>query len=234
MLKRLVMPYDDVNFESLMNEWIEHGFAEKYEINGEMYGRFLNWEKHQGINRREIDSKFEHPAPPHSASTISAYADTGLHVQARVVSQGKGKRKRQGETNQTPIGGLVQSVCDSQTVTPESKDGFRKAQKVFRQIVGKGLGSLSSRGEEWSGLVKTAGIDLVLAAIAIWSRENQEFLGTAGCPLGHFLKNSNEYIEAAKMAGASEVERDETANMPTVEDIRPPGYVPPWAKRAVI
>jgi len=88
MLKRLVMPYDDADFESLMNEWVNHGFAEKYEVNGETYGRFINWEKHQGINLREKQSAFEYPAPnddnndPARARTNAAHADTCLHVQA--------------------------------------------------------------------------------------------------------------------------------------------------------
>lgn len=102
-LKRLVMPYDDLDFESLMNEWLAQGFVQKYEVNGVTYGQFNNWEKHQGINLREKQSGFEHPAPPTGASTDFAHADTCLHVHTRVVSEGKGEgkskveRKRKGQ-----------------------------------------------------------------------------------------------------------------------------------------
>jgi hypothetical protein len=100
-LKRLVMPYDTVDFESLMLEWVNHGFAERYEVNGRAFGRFLNWEKHQYIAKREKDSTSVYPAPApslHGASTVQAPI---LH-DARTnnvcaVLEGEGEGKGQGE-----------------------------------------------------------------------------------------------------------------------------------------
>jgi hypothetical protein len=110
MLKRLVMPYDDVDFESLMHEWVQHGFAEQYRVDGETYGRFFNWEKHQGINLREKQSASEYPAPPEpplppiGADTDSAHADTCLHVQTRAPSEGKGKGEVEQEGQGVGVG----------------------------------------------------------------------------------------------------------------------------------
>jgi hypothetical protein len=99
-LKRLVMPYDDVNFESLMLEWVNHGFAERYEVDDKFYGRFFNWEKHQGINLREKQSCFEYPTPPHVSARASTVQAPTAHVQARVQSEQEGKGEGEGEGEQ--------------------------------------------------------------------------------------------------------------------------------------
>jgi hypothetical protein len=70
----------------------------------------------------------------------------------------------------------------------------------------------------------------VTAAVGIWARENAEFLGTARFPLAHFLKNSEEYVEAAKLRPLDPEEDD---NEVTLEDIRPPGYVPLRAAKSI-
>lgn len=165
----------------------------------------------------------------------------------------------ESRTNKPLVGALGLSVCESQNQNLRSGNAFKKAQQRFRQIVGKGLGSLSSRVDEWNALVGTAGADVVIAAVGIWARENTEFLGTAGNPLAHFLKNSEEYVEAVKLRPLdSEPDESNDWNMPTVEDdlppdweetqrkireerekkkakaeaIRPPGYVPPLAAKS--
>jgi hypothetical protein len=101
MLRRMVMPYDNVDFESLMMEWVNHGFAERYEVDGKSYGRFFNWEKHQGINLREKQSCFEYPAPSHVSARASTVQAPIAHMQARVMSKEEGevegKREREGQ-----------------------------------------------------------------------------------------------------------------------------------------
>lgn len=124
-LKRVVMPYDDVDFESLMMEWVSHGFAERYEVDGKTYGRFFNWEKHQGINLHEKQSYFEHPAPSHMPARASTVQAPVTHVQARSQSEGerevevevefegKGKREREGEVESPSSGALRAAVAAS-------------------------------------------------------------------------------------------------------------------------
>jgi hypothetical protein len=112
MLKRMVMPYDNVDFESLMMEWVNHGFAERYEVDGKSYGRFFNWEKHQGINLREKQSCFEYPAPSHVSARASTVQAPITHVQARVMSEEevevegevecKSEQEREGEPEVAP------------------------------------------------------------------------------------------------------------------------------------
>jgi hypothetical protein len=220
-LKVKILPFDNVDFETLLAELADHNFIEPYEVDGQRYGRILNWSKHQGIGTREKESTAEYPAPSlHSADTVPAQDS----ARAMSVGVGVGIGVGEGEpTNQPPlVGGSGLAVCESQNPNHESQSAFRKAQQQFRQIVGKGLGALSSREDEWNLLIERAGAETVTAAVGIWARENAEFLGTARFPLAHFLKNSEEYVEAAKLRPLDSDPDD--GNMPTVEDTRPPDY----------
>jgi hypothetical protein len=74
-LKLSIMPFDVIDFEALMIELVDGGFVERYEVDGQKYGRRLNWEEHQGLGTRERASKFEYPAPtqtPRRAGTAQA------------------------------------------------------------------------------------------------------------------------------------------------------------------
>jgi hypothetical protein len=72
-LKVKVLPFDSVDFETLLAELMAHNFIEQYEVDGQLYGYVVNWSKHQGIGTREKDSNAAYPAPSlHSASTVSA------------------------------------------------------------------------------------------------------------------------------------------------------------------
>jgi hypothetical protein len=106
-LKLKIMPFDNVDFESLMNEWVEHGFAFKYEVGGQIYGQISNWEKHQAINKREKDSNCVYPAPPehmlaHARPVLARAMSAG-------VGTGFGVDSGSGNGNETPLpsGGAV-------------------------------------------------------------------------------------------------------------------------------
>jgi hypothetical protein len=74
-LKSRIMPFDNVDFESLMIDLANRGFIERYTVDGQNYGFSPNWSKHQAIGTREKQSTFAYPAPPsalHSASTVQA------------------------------------------------------------------------------------------------------------------------------------------------------------------
>jgi len=63
-LKHHIFPYrESIDFELVLNELLNAGFIEKYEVDGQEYGRNISWDKHQGINTSEYNSKFEYPAP---------------------------------------------------------------------------------------------------------------------------------------------------------------------------
>jgi hypothetical protein len=62
-LKRLLLPYDEVDMPAIINEWVARGFVALYEVDGKQYGRWVNWSKHQYIGNKEMPSKFAYPAP---------------------------------------------------------------------------------------------------------------------------------------------------------------------------
>src|SRR6201999_2323879 len=92
---------------------------------------------------------------------------------------------------------------ENQGMSPE--DAFVEARKKFRRKVNKSLGTLGPRAREWAGLVRREGGEVIVQAIGIWAQENVDFLkNDSTFPLGHFLKNSAEFIEAAKIANEPE------------------------------
>jgi hypothetical protein len=74
-LKHHIFPYRDVDFDKVLNELLNADFIEKYEVSGQEYGRTPSWEKHQGINTSEYNSKFEYPAPP-SLTAVTSESQT--------------------------------------------------------------------------------------------------------------------------------------------------------------
>jgi len=51
-----ILPYDNVDFETIMEALASRGFIEKYEIDGRTYGWVPSFSRHQVINNREPDS----------------------------------------------------------------------------------------------------------------------------------------------------------------------------------
>lgn len=108
---------------------------------------------------------------------------------------------------------------------------FMEAKKKFRRQIGKNLGSLGTRKNEWSGLVRREGAEIVVLALSIWGRENADFVKTLNFPLAHFLKNSGEYIEAAKMAGEPIQEESVAGQAPAVDPPAVEMYSDEWHAR---
>lgn len=70
-LKSEIAPYDDVNFEHVLNVLANAGFILKYRIGARTYGWIPRFLHHQHINGREDDSVL--PAPP--AGPLLAHAE---------------------------------------------------------------------------------------------------------------------------------------------------------------
>ena len=84
---------------------------------------------------------------------------------------------------------------------------FGQAKRVYRRYVGKSMGSLGPRVSQWQDLVTQHG-ELVLSAVEIWAQEGGKGLRNVNWPLAVFLKNADEFIEAAKQV--TEVQQAET------------------------
>jgi hypothetical protein len=57
-----ILPYDNVDFEAIMEALTSSNFIEKYEVDGKLYGWVPSFHRHQVINNRELDSSI--PSSP--------------------------------------------------------------------------------------------------------------------------------------------------------------------------
>ena len=63
-LKAQLMPWDTVSMDAILDALVQHGFVERYEVDGEEYGVIPSFTRHQMINHRE--KKSDIPPPPGS------------------------------------------------------------------------------------------------------------------------------------------------------------------------
>lgn len=84
MLKTDILPYDDLDFEKVLNALAEHGFVQKYVVDGNAFGFIPSWSKHQYVNQREAESAI--PCP-----------DPCTHVHARVEREREQEREQERE-----------------------------------------------------------------------------------------------------------------------------------------
>ena len=66
-----ILPYDDVDFEVIMDALESNKFIERYEVEGKTYGCIPSFSKHQVINNRELDSII--PSPDGTIPTVSIH-----------------------------------------------------------------------------------------------------------------------------------------------------------------
>lgn len=217
ILRADAFPYDENTtsgqVEAAFKETVDVGITEAFESGGEKYYKICNFNKHQTINR---PSAFRFIGYNESSSN-SGDGSCELHEDSLMKVKEKVKEK----------GKEVVAAASGSSV-------FVLARKAFRNIVGRGIGSLGEREKEWDGLVAKHGQDAILLAVRLWAKENRDFLRHSKYgPITHFLKNSAEFIEAAEArtteSPSGEADDDgfiEDTTTPTVDDIRPPDYAP--------
>lgn len=72
-IKMALFPADNIDIELSLNELSEHGFIQRYEIDGEKYIQVIAFKKHQNPHRDEKASTIpEFIIEKHSASTVQA------------------------------------------------------------------------------------------------------------------------------------------------------------------
>ena len=100
MLKTEILPYDNLDFTSVLDALTTRGFVIKYQANNREYGFIPSFNTHQVINNRERDSIL--PQPPDNIEEIDASSMCPPRVTTKLKSalgeQGKeGKGKEQGK-----------------------------------------------------------------------------------------------------------------------------------------
>lgn len=83
------------------------------------------------------------------------------------------------------------------TIATDATELYGQCKRVYRQYVGKALGGIGTRGSQWQELVNQHG-ELILSAVEIWAREGGKGLRNVNWPIAVFLKNAEEFIDAAK------------------------------------
>lgn len=138
ILKTLCLPYDDVDFERILELWTEQELIGRYEVRGKVYGFIPTWTKHQIINNREHASKL--PPPPARVAVQDSQLEIALVSEtstrgARVneiapgpfAGTGTGTRTRTGTGTPLPPAAVVTDVKTTKTQTQAPIEAKRPA-----------------------------------------------------------------------------------------------------------
>lgn len=130
-LKKDILPYDNVDFERVLEALAGAGFIKKYASDDEFFGFIPSFTEHQHVNAREPQSKLPDPSD----------ARTCTHVHAR--GEGKGREGKGREYSDTNVSG-------AQTAPPSDKEwlfndgltwlqGKGQTEQSARKLVGQWL-----------------------------------------------------------------------------------------------
>ena len=93
-LKLEVLPHDLLDFAQVLNALERAGFIERYEVDGETYGRIPSFTKHQRIQTKELAAGSSIPAPVATNETgthpVRTQERTGTHLESQ---EGKGREE---------------------------------------------------------------------------------------------------------------------------------------------
>jgi len=87
-----ILPYDNIDFEIILDILHENSFIEKYEVDGKTYGCVPSFHRHQVINNREQESYLPPYHQPDLFSTDLTRDNTGETTRADACS-GEGREK---------------------------------------------------------------------------------------------------------------------------------------------
>lgn len=66
-IKAEILPYDDCDVDSLLNDLNQHGFIQRYEVDGERFIQVVNFTKHQNPHVKESASSIPAPDEHHTS-----------------------------------------------------------------------------------------------------------------------------------------------------------------------
>jgi hypothetical protein len=119
-LKLDCLPYDEVDFERVLDALTTRGFVVKYAISGREYGCIPSWSEHQVPNNKEKESEI--PAAPETPSPpIGSTRDERVN-DAKATPLGKDRVEREGE--QEGEGSSVANATGAVAPQPETDLGL--------------------------------------------------------------------------------------------------------------
>ncbi|HEC1650031.1 TPA: HNH endonuclease [Yersinia enterocolitica] len=111
-IKVLVLPFDDVNVDELLETLSSKGFIRRYKVDGDSYFQISNWAKHQNPHHKEIASVI--PAPSEHVDTVcEGYTPLSNTIRERIKSRDGEKCNYCGSVHNLEI----------DHITPVSKGG---------------------------------------------------------------------------------------------------------------
>lgn len=94
-LKLDVLPYDELDFEDVLESLEQGGFIRSYEVDGKKYGFIPSFKEHQRITGSESTAESKLPCPTDSYEKRNT-EETPRNPQGRQEREGKGKGKGKG------------------------------------------------------------------------------------------------------------------------------------------
>ena len=91
-----ILPYEQIDFEIILNILAENEFIIKYIVDGKSYGFVPSFSRHQVINNREQESSLPPFQQPDLFSTELTRVNTGESTRADACS-GEGKERKEGK-----------------------------------------------------------------------------------------------------------------------------------------
>lgn len=115
VIKVDVLPYDEVDFASVLDALKDVGLLRKYTVDGKEYGLITGFKEHQHVNKNEAPSTLP---PPDHAEKVSAPSDDGkrtikepsLHHEERKGREQEGKGREQDSVRRTGADAPVEDV----------------------------------------------------------------------------------------------------------------------------
>jgi hypothetical protein len=219
-LKVQILPYDNLNFEIILNALEEIRIIKRYKVDGETFGVIIKWSEHQSINQREAKSAL----PPPELDSGEKSVCTCVHMRAH--GEGKGKERKeictnvneneQTDLNQTTLGSDSSNLspCEKVFLTSQ-KELIRKLATEIKPEVQKGW--LERYGDrDW---IETQMLDAMNWMYANPNRQKKNIARF----LNNWLARSSERGQIAKevpLNASNGVYRTAPARKITLEDIK--------------
>lgn len=120
-LKPMILPYDEIDFSTVMDVLERYGFIKRYEVGNQIYGYIPTFLEHQSINQRESASTLPDPSDisdnkqknlvrdDSTCTHMHAHGEGNRREQNRREGNGKGTEGK-GASHATQAGRLVESA----------------------------------------------------------------------------------------------------------------------------
>lgn len=101
-IKVLVLPFDNIDVDELMQILNNKGFIRRYEVEGDKFFQICNWAKHQNPHHKEIASVIPSP-PEHKDTVCEGYVPLSNTIRDAIKKRDREKCNYCGSTHELEI-----------------------------------------------------------------------------------------------------------------------------------